>query len=80
MELTIQSVKASAPKTAISTSVPQEFLKHAVPDYVVRGTHLFSLRFSNKTMTTANTTLAVWYEQIKIIPIFCQINKKCILF
>ena len=26
-----------------SISVPQEFLKHAIPDYLVRGTDLFSL-------------------------------------
>ena len=39
-----------------STSVPQEFLTHVVPDYFVRGTDLFSLRLSNFKMTTANTT------------------------
>ena len=33
----------------------QEFLKHAKPDYLIRGTDLFSLRLSNKIMTTANT-------------------------
>ena len=37
--------------------MPQEFLKHAIPDYLVRGTDLFSLRLSNKKMTTANTTI-----------------------
>ena len=35
-------------KAVISTAVPQEFLKHAAPDYLVRGTDLFSLRLSNK--------------------------------
>ena len=30
-----------------STSVLQEFLKHAISDYSVRGTDLFSLRWSN---------------------------------
>ena len=30
-----------------STGVPQGFLKHAVPDCLVRGTDLFSLRLSN---------------------------------
>ena len=39
----------------------QEFLIHAVPDYVARGAVLFSLRLSNKNMTTANTT-AIWCE------------------
>ena len=28
--------------------VLQEFLKHAIPDYLVRGTYLCSLRLSNK--------------------------------
>ena len=41
----------------------QEFLKPAIPDYLVRGADLFSLRLSNKKMTTANTTVvAVWCE------------------
>ena len=53
----------------IFNSVLQEFLKHAIPDYLVRGTDLFSLRLSNKNMTTANTTIAIWCEWIKIIPI-----------
>ena len=42
-----------------STSVPQEFFKHAMPDYLIRGTDLFSFRLSNKKMTTANTTIAI---------------------
>ena len=37
--------------------MPQDFLKHAIPDYLVRGTDLFSLRLSNKKMTAANTAL-----------------------
>ena len=45
-----------------SNTVPQEFLKHTIPDYLVRGTDLFSLNWSNKNMTTANTTIAVQYE------------------
>ena len=40
-----------------STRVLQEVLKHAVADYLVRGTGPFSLRLSNKNMTTANTTI-----------------------
>ena len=31
-----------------STGGPREVLKHAIPDYLVRGTDLFSLRLSNK--------------------------------
>ena len=31
----------------------QEFLKHATPDYLIRGTDLFFLRLSNKKMTIA---------------------------
>ena len=46
-----------------STSVPQEFLKHVVPDYFVRGTDLLSLRLSNFKMTTANTTAVTWMNQ-----------------
>ena len=37
-----------------SIGVPEELLKHAIPDYLVRGTDLFSLRLSKK-MTAANT-------------------------
>ena len=45
-----------------STGVPQEFLKHAIPDYSVRGTDLFSLRLSTKKMTTDSTTTTVLCE------------------
>ena len=45
-----------------STSESQKLLKHALPDCLVRGTDLFSLRLSNKKMTAANTTVAVQYE------------------
>ena len=38
-----------------STGVLREFLKHTI----LRGTDLFSLRWSNKQMTTANTTIAI---------------------
>ena len=31
-----------------STGVLQEFVEHAVPDYLCRGTDLFFLRLSNK--------------------------------
>ena len=60
-----------------STSVlwPQEFLKHAIPNYSVRGPDIVSLRLSNKKITTANTTRAIWCAWIKIIPVFCQISK-----
>ena len=44
------------------TGVPQEFLKHAIPDYLVRGTDLLSLRLSNKKMTTGNTATAIEYK------------------
>ena len=45
--------------------VPQEFLKHAIPDYLVRGTNLFSLRLSNKKMTNSqhNNSHLVWINQ-----------------
>ena len=57
-----------------STGVPQEFLKHAVPDYLARGTNLFSLRLS-KEKTAAANTIAIQYERIKSIIFFCQIGK-----
>lgn len=30
------------------TSMPEEFLEHSIPDYLVRGSDHFSLRLSNK--------------------------------
>ena len=54
--------KKKKPKELSLTSVPQDFLKHTIPDYLVRGTDLFSLRLSIKQMTTANTTMAVQCE------------------
>ena len=46
----------------------------------VRGTDLFSLILSNKKMTTANTTIVILCEWIKIIPILGgQIGKKFFL-
>ena len=47
---------------AIIDRWPQEVLKHATPDCLVRGTDLSSLRLSKKNMTTANTTVAVQWE------------------
>ena len=54
----------------LCTGAPQEFSKHALPDYAVRGTDRFSLGLSHKKMTTANTAIAIQCEWIKIIPIF----------
>ena len=51
-----------------------EFLKHAIPDYLVRGTDHFSNRLLKK-MTIANTTMSFQNECIKITPIFCWISK-----
>ena len=58
----------------------QEFLNHATPDYLVRGTDLFSLRLPNKKMTTVDAAIAVLCEWIKITPIFFQISKKYSVF
>ena len=44
-----------------STGVPQEFLKHAIPDYLVRGTDLFSLTLSNRKIKN----MSQMKEQIK---------------
>ena len=68
------------PYQRFSTSVLQEFLKHAIPDYLVKGTDIFFLWLSNKKMTTTNTTIAVWCEWIKIIPIFLSDCQKYNMF
>ena len=57
-------------QTSISTGVPQEFLKHAIPDYLLRSTDLFSFRLSNENMATASTAMAIWCERIKVIYAF----------
>ena len=62
-----------------STSVPQKSWKHTIPNYFVRGTDLFSLRLSNKKMTTVNTR-AVQCEWSKIIPILLVRSAKAIIF
>ena len=60
-----------------STSVLQEFFKHAIRDYLVMGIDLFPLRLSGFffLMTTADTTIAVWYERIKIIHFLSEWQK-----
>ena len=40
----------------------------------------FPLDCQTKKMTTANTTIATWYERIEIIPTFCQLGKNNIIF
>ena len=62
-------------KAVIFNCCATEFLKHAVPVYLVRNTDLFSFRLSNLKMTTTNTTIAVHSERIKIIPIFVRLAK-----
>ena len=49
----------NGPRAAIFNQCVKEFLKHAIPDYLVRGTDIFLLRLSSKKMTTGNTTIAV---------------------
>ena len=57
------------------TSALQEFLKHAIPDYLVRGTNLFSLRLSNTKNYTSqhNNSPLVWMNENYTY--FCQISK-----
>ena len=45
--------------------MPQEFLKHAVPDYLARGTDLYFLRLldKKKKKTTAKATTAIQWER-----------------
>ena len=45
----------------------ENFFKHVMPNNLVMGTDLSSLRLSNKKMTTANTTIAVQPELIKMV-------------
>ena len=65
-----------------STGVPQAFLKHVIPDYLVKGTDLFSLRWSNKKKNDSsqhNNSYLVWTSQI--IPIiFVRSSKNRIYF
>ena len=61
-----------------STGVLQEFLKHAIPDYLVRGTYLVSVRLSNKNITTGNTTIAISVNKSKLQLFFCQIGNRYI--
>ena len=58
-----------------SASVWQGFLKHAIPGCWVRGTDLFSLRWSNKKMTTATTTIAIGVNESKSHLFFVRLEK-----
>ena len=52
-------------KKAIFNSAPREFLKHAIPDYLVRGTDLFSLKtvkYKNDN-SQRNNSHPVWINQ-----------------
>ena len=42
--------------------MPQEFLKHAIPDCLVRGTELFPLDRQKEKKVTVNKTIALWSE------------------
>ena len=45
------------------TGVPQEFLKHAIPDYLFRGTHLFSLWLKKKKKDNSqHNSCLVWMK------------------
>ena len=62
-----------------STGVLQEFVEHAVPDYLCRGTDLFFLRLSNKKMTTANT-IAIAVTESKLCLFFLSDWQKIYFF
>ena len=62
------------------TGALQKSLKHAIPASLIKDNDLFSLRLSNKKMTTANTAIAMWCEGIKIIPIFLSDRQKNIFW
>ena len=57
------------------TSLLRTFLKHGTPDYVVRGTDLFSLRLSIKQNDSSqhNNSYLVWMDQNHTY-FFCQIG------
>ena len=57
-----------------SADVPQEFLRHARPDYLVRGTGLFSLSWSDK-MTTANKQEPASVNESKLFLFFVRLAK-----
>ena len=72
----ITSLRYCSLRQQFSTCVLQAFLKQAIPGYLVRGTDLFFLRLSNKKMTTANTTVVILCEWMKIILIFLSDQQK----
>ena len=66
-------------KTAIFNQCATRILKHAISDYLVRGTSLFSLRLSNKKRTTANTTIANSLNESKVYLFFVRSAKNIFL-
>ena len=57
-----------------STSVPQESLKYARPDYLVRDTDLFSLRLSMKKWKQP-TQQSSSVNESKLYLFFCQVSE-----
>ena len=45
-----------------STGMPQEFLKHAIHNHLVRGTNLFSFTLSNLKTEDSQHNNSCWYE------------------
>ena len=59
----------------------QEFLVHEIPNYGSGALTSFPLTVKlKKKMTTASTTIAAWYERIKIKPILFVRLAKVIFF
>ena len=59
--------------------VPKEFLKHVLPDYLVRHINPFSLILPNKNDNSQhNNSYSVWMNQ-SYTYIFCQLGKLCFL-
>ena len=63
------------------TGVLQEFLKHAIPDYLVRSTDLFSFRLSNNKNHSSqhNNSHLAWMNQNYTYS-FCQMGQKIYIF
>ena len=64
-------------QAAISNLCAAKILNHAIPDYLVRGTDLFSLTLSNKNDNSQhNNSCLVWMHQ-NYTCFFGKISKKC---
>ena len=64
----------------LSTLTVEEFLVHAVPDYLVRGPDLFSLRLSNKKWQQPTRQQQPGMNESELHLLFFQIGKQWSIF